>query len=845
MGVEFYAVYKASYDTRLFLDEPSSVSAMCSFGNLLFVGCVDGQLLQIVFDEIEERGTCYSFNVIFSRQISKNPVSLLRASQSADLVVALSGAKLQFFDAEKLECSSLRQTLDNISTFSLVDYSMGAEHHSVLAVCNLSLTLQVYRATKSRIDLVNTINIPATAIAMQCRDSFAVFATDHKYYSVSLKTRKCTDILDRCDSRDKPLIETVSEEEFLLSGPGSLGIFVNANGQSDRPPLTLSANLSGLFSRQQLVFAVDDEFVSIHCANQQKQLQTLVVKDVSAACMSLNRKMVFVASNSTTEGPCLCIIRPETWDLVARRLIMAGCLSDASDLIDREYAKLIDLCNRRPATSSNAKNIFNTRSKRVYTLMGFYLFETGHLDSCREFFEKSSLDVRELLYRFVDLLPRGYAFTADPNLRIESSAKASFDTPVDEPPRTIFDLSETLFLPVQDFRRFLLNFLIENRYGRIFATHLQFVETAIVKLCVHLFEPCSPVGIGAFENWEQLVGSLSNIDVNDLLDFLEENRAYHVKALVCRWNGDMESALNIWKSLALGTVTDAAFPGPEFYTDALYAALVAPFAFRGHTASFTQPAVASKCSHSTGSSTFARLVWAHLDCLLDAGGNGVKVAAALIQGLAGITTWTDDCPATLAAGNSSTFVFAPATVLKRLLPEHPALAENFLWCRIFKAGDKDQAHHVLLAELQARLLLQFAEADDPKALAQQRHRFRETLLYLKDCPTEKLLETLKTSPHFHRFTDEYVTLLGKLQKYTEALELLVLEKRNVKAALNFCAWCAMSQARQRVAEQSVLWLHGGDGAESRVRNPPAVDAYTTLIRILLDRLSHGSRLYRL
>ena len=54
------------------------------------------------------------------------------------------------------------------------------------------------------------------------------------------------------------------QDEFLLSGPGSLGIFVNANGQSERPPLTLSTNLLGLFVREELVFAVDDEFVSIH-----------------------------------------------------------------------------------------------------------------------------------------------------------------------------------------------------------------------------------------------------------------------------------------------------------------------------------------------------------------------------------------------------------------------------------------------------------------------------------------------------------------------------------------------------------------------------------------------------
>ncbi len=76
----------------------------------------------------------------------------------------------------------------------------------------------------------------------------------------------------------------------------------------------------------------------------------------------------------------------------------------------------------------------------------------------------------------------------------------------------------------------------------------QFVETAIVKLCVQLTDHAASVGSsGAFESWEGMVGSLANIDVQDLLTFLDENRAPHVKALLCRWNGDVKGALETWK----------------------------------------------------------------------------------------------------------------------------------------------------------------------------------------------------------------------------------------------------------------------------------------------------------
>ncbi|KAL5110774.1 hypothetical protein TcWFU_008296 [Taenia crassiceps] len=294
MTARTFAIYEQTDDTRLSRSGTLGICSACSFGNLLFLGTREGCILQLVFEEVEDQKTCYSFSVVFLRQIS-------------------------------------------------------------LAVCNENHILHVYRVVKSRLDLVNSITLPSLALAMRCLDNYAVIATNTKYLGVNLKKKTCDEIFDRSGSRVQPLIEPVSK------GFSSIPTFL---------PLIFSAN-------------------------QQKQIQTLVVENVCAACMSLNRNMIFMVSQDTDSGPRIRVVRPETWDLEARRLILAGCLSDASDLIHKKYAKLVDLCNHRPATSSGAKNIFNSRSKRVYTLMGLYLFETGQLTQSREYFEKSSLDIRE------------------------------------------------------------------------------------------------------------------------------------------------------------------------------------------------------------------------------------------------------------------------------------------------------------------------------------------------------------------------------------------------------------------------------------------------------------------
>nr|CDS32461.1 transforming growth factor beta [Hymenolepis microstoma] len=339
--------------------------------------------------------------------------------------------------------------------------------------------LQVYRVIKTRMDLVNTIKLSSIAFDVFCVDNFAVIASNKNYIGIDLKTKTSQEIVARAGSLARPLIDFFSEDEFLLSGPGSLGIFVNTVGQSNRPPLTLSNNLLALFSNKQLVFAVDDEFLTIHNVSLGKQVQTLVVQNACAACMSLDKNIIFIAThNPTTNVSQIHVVQPETWDLVAKRLISAGCLSEATNLLNNEFTKLVNLCNERPATSGYAKRIFNTRSKRVYTLMGLYLFENGQLAQSREFFEKSSLDIRELLSRYVDLLPREYEFTADPTLHITASSKVIPEnihsmTEGQPPPCNIYNLVETTGVSVTEFRKFLLNFLLENRRGKIFAQHSQ------------------------------------------------------------------------------------------------------------------------------------------------------------------------------------------------------------------------------------------------------------------------------------------------------------------------------------------------------------------------------------
>ncbi|VDL98359.1 unnamed protein product [Schistocephalus solidus] len=129
------------------------------------------------------------------------------------------------------------------------------------------------------------------------------------------------------------------------------------------------------------------------------------------------------------------------------------------------------------------------RSKRVFTLMGFYFFEFGRLEEAKQFFEKSSLNVCDLLYRYVDLLPRNYTFTPSSDLNVSIAVQAQVENTPISSPNTIFDLAETLAscskdkdpaLCVRKYRIFLLEFLLEHRRSRIFEKHTQVTFVSLI-----------------------------------------------------------------------------------------------------------------------------------------------------------------------------------------------------------------------------------------------------------------------------------------------------------------------------------------------------------------------------
>ncbi|VDP30785.1 unnamed protein product [Schistosoma margrebowiei] len=154
------------------------------------------------------------------------------------------------------------------------------------------------------------------------------------------------------------------KNEFIVSGPGSLGIIVDANGVSHRAPLQLSPNIVGVFVWKNYFFTVTDEFFTIHNILTQSQIQTINLQKPSVACFSADAHLLYFTGTSdcntdTTSIRNIQVLGPERWDLIARRFILTGCLKQAFLVQQQERNRLTQVMQLQVEKFKHEQQLFD------------------------------------------------------------------------------------------------------------------------------------------------------------------------------------------------------------------------------------------------------------------------------------------------------------------------------------------------------------------------------------------------------------------------------------------------------------------------------------------------------
>ncbi|CAH8548241.1 unnamed protein product [Schistosoma bovis] len=642
------------------------------------------------------------------------------------------------------------------------------------------------------------------------------------------------------------------KNEFIVSGPGSLGIIVDANGVSHRAPLQLSPNIVEVFVWTNYFFTITDEFFTIHNILTQSQIQTINLQKPSVACFSADAHLLYFTGTSdcntdTTSIRNIQVLGPERWDLIARRFILTGCLKQAFLVQQQERNRLTQAMQLQVEKFKHEQQLFDKRRQRVLGLLGFYHFEKGELDKAASYFEQSTIDIREILFRYSDLLPKGCYFMPNWFYKLhQTNPEANHDNDDNAQTSGINLTSDLCILRAAEdsdnddhdltissswllkYEEFLFNFLRKHHKSKFVEKHLHFVETALVKLYVRLqqagIQPYpyeliidtsssdSQSGEGGLtkstnnnnQGLVDLISSLIHIDVEDLTVYLENNNAYHALALIYRWQGNLSGALEIWRKLVYNELNDSSFPGVEFYISILL-----DLSAHNSTDSQKQSLYKGAAIHSSNDvnyefSVYSELVWNHFMQALTT--NHEIIAEQLMLRFPIPSSYVNSsCELSVIEGSTTetslesslapSQILSPNHIIKSLISSYPNMTMTYLKHLCSSLPNCHPENHNLLGKLYLNTLLMKLRSTDnlsddqmKKQIRKLRTEFCQLIRYSLLISHKTLLDRLynESVAVQKKLAYELAILEGKANNHVKALKYLIEDVNDYKAALYYC-----------------------------------------------------------
>ncbi|CAG2204159.1 TGFBRAP1 [Mytilus edulis] len=252
--------------------------------------------------------------------------------------------------------------------------------------------IQVYTVTEDKLVHVKDVHISEPAISVGVDGSFVCAALLSQYCMINYETSHTQDLFPFDSEHSKPLIKRISKEEFLLSGPSALGMFVTSDGISQRPPLQWSENIVSMTYVHPYIVAMNDEFITVHSILDQQQKQAIPFQ--GGTYLGNFDGKLFVAS-----GREIYALVPVAWEKQVQALLGDKRVTEALDLAKN--------ANKAGLTRDKFLKIF----KRFQQQAAFIEFSEGHLEEAMDLFKNSQVDVREVISLYPRLLPSNCNFT--------------------------------------------------------------------------------------------------------------------------------------------------------------------------------------------------------------------------------------------------------------------------------------------------------------------------------------------------------------------------------------------------------------------------------------------------
>nr|XP_025958980.1 transforming growth factor-beta receptor-associated protein 1 isoform X2 [Dromaius novaehollandiae] len=285
MSVKAFKLVSA-VEREMLMGDKAHINIECieCCGKNLYIGTNDCFIYHFLLDEKISTAGKITFSA--TKQLHKylgfkKSVSELKAASALTRLLVLCDNTITLVNMMNLEPVPTGARIKGAVTFTLNENPVSGDPFCV-EVCIISVkrrTIQMFMVFEDRVQIVKEVFTPEQPYAVAVDGHYLCLALTTQYIILNYNTGISQDLFPYCSDEKRPIVKRIGRQEFLLAGPGGLGMFATVDGISQRAPVHWSENVIGAALCFPYVVALDDEFITVHSMLDQQQKQTLPFKE--------------------------------------------------------------------------------------------------------------------------------------------------------------------------------------------------------------------------------------------------------------------------------------------------------------------------------------------------------------------------------------------------------------------------------------------------------------------------------------------------------------------------------------------------------------------------------------
>ncbi|TSV68157.1 Transforming growth factor-beta receptor-associated protein 1 [Bagarius yarrelli] len=476
----------------------------CSCNNI-YIGGKDGVLQHYTTSSKTKHGECQTLREVTKRQMGRSgEISQLKAVLVLNHLLVLWDSSITVLNMFSLEPIAALKKIQNVSLFRLGEPTVHAQQVSVelFAASTKRRAVSILKVCVDRWECVGNVALTQDPVALAVCETCLCVATSDRYILHDYQTQNTLELFTHNLGKQNVLAKESVKGEFLLHGPGNLGMFVLKTGISQRPPVPWLDGVCDAVVHFPYVLVLRSKSLQIYSMLDQQLKQTVFYNNGKSLLSTTD--CVFVVTDREIHR-----LSQTPLELQIQKLVTCERVNEALILLDGVQALL-------------PQDLYENMHRSIVCTSGWIHFYEEDFLNAKELFSKGNLDPRELicLYPDMTLISEDLKFQRPTVSNAKDLRKLNNETP-----SKFLEFLSFLCLYLKDIRRADL--------GHLFP---QDIDTALFKVYL---------GLGHYDKLDQLVSSCNNCILDVCVPDLEHHKRFFTIGLLYQSHGQNFNAIQV------------------------------------------------------------------------------------------------------------------------------------------------------------------------------------------------------------------------------------------------------------------------------------------------------------